>query len=199
MSGVAGSPPLFIVVSGGNTETDRGTLRVNTRAREAASGQLAYAAMKYGKWLVLFAAATGLAVLVSGWGSAGGVRGGGGAGYSKAAFITCIRHYRVRTPDIISHPTTADDKALAKVLKASSPDFFAARFPNGQLVAAAFASDSPGAAHILSRVLQQFAKHPDATTHRVVQSGNVVLVMSPHIAVNVRTVISICETASAIK
>jgi hypothetical protein len=141
----------------------------------------------------------GVAVLVSGWGSVGGVRAGGGTRYSKAAFITCIRHYRVRTPDMIRHPTTADDKALAKALRASSPDFFAARFPNGQLVAAAFASDAAGAAHILSRVLQQFARHPNATTHRVVQSGNVVLVMSPHIAANVQTVITTCENASVIK
>lgn len=155
--------------------------------------------MKYGRWLVFFATATGLAVLVSGWGSVGGVRAGGGTRYSRAAFITCIRHYRVRTPDTISHPITADDKALAKVLKASSPDFFAARFPNGQLVAAAFAPDTAGAAHILSQVLRQVAKHPGAITRRVVQTSNIVFVMSPRVATSVRTVITICETAAVIK
>ena len=127
------------------------------------------------------------------------MRDGGATRYSRAAFITCIRHYRVRTPDTISHPITADDKALAKVLKASSPDFFAARFPNGQLVAAAFAPDAAGAAHILSRVLQQVAKHPGAITRRVVQTSNIVFVMSQHVAANVRTVITTCETAALVK
>jgi hypothetical protein len=155
--------------------------------------------VKYRRWLVLFSAATGLAVLVSGWSTGGAVRDRGATRYSRAAFITCIRHYRVRTPDMISHPITANDKALARVLRASSPDFFAARFPNGQLVAAAFAPDAAGAAHILSQVLRQVAKHPGAITRRVVQTSNIVFVMSPHVAASVRTVITTCETAAAVK
>ena len=173
--------------------------RAQTGHRSALKEPLPYAAVKYQSWLVFFSAATGLVVLVSGWSTGGGVREGGGTHYSRAAFVSCIRHYRVRTPDTISHPITADDKALARVLKASSPDFFAARFPNGQLVAAAFAPDATGAAHILSHVLRQVANHPIAIARRVVQTSNIVFVMSPHVATSVRTVITTCETAAVIR
>jgi hypothetical protein len=117
--------------------------------------------------------------------------GGSSARYSKPAMVKCLQDHGVPSQDI-SHPVTAEDKQVAKLLRPIAPNTIVAQFNSDEFVGISFAADSAGATRIL-HAFQKLAKSPGATPGTIRKVGNLVLLQDPHPTQGTQQTLATCE------